>query len=110
MSGLCSCQTRYVFLACCTKTIDQFAQDNISENNARDWLAQRFPDKLGVEVGDMSSGFAEGDTPPVPTPKLSVTAEDPAAALKAVSDELQLAKPVSDISDEAEERRLVLAA
>jgi hypothetical protein len=97
-------------LANVAKTVDQFAQDNISENNARDWLAQRFPDKLGVEVDEMSSSFAEGDTPPVSAPKLSVTAEDPAAALKAVSDELQLAQPVSDISDEAEEQRLVLAA
>lgn len=97
-------------LANVAKTVDQFAQDNISENNGRDWLAQRFPDKLGIDDGAMSTGFAEGDTPLAAAPKLTVTAEDSAAALQAISDELQLAKPVTDISDEAEERRLVLAA
>src|SRR6185295_13443499 len=97
-------------LANVAKTVDQFAQDNITENNARDWLAQRFPGQLGVDTAAMSGEMAEGDTPPPVTPKLTVTAEDPAAALKTVSEELQMAKPVTDISDEAEERRMVLAA
>src|SRR5215467_4645341 len=30
-------------LANVAKTVDQFAQDNISKNNARDWLAQKYP-------------------------------------------------------------------
>src|SRR6185369_5672034 len=80
------------------KTVDDFARDNISEDNARDWLTNRFPDQLGVESQDMSGGLAEGDEPPAAAPKLTVTAEDPEAALKAISDELQLAKPVTDLS------------
>ncbi len=91
------------------KTVDQFAQDNISENNARDWLKQRFPDKLKIETHDRSSSFAEGETPP-PQPKLVAVGDDPAAVAKTISEELQMAKPVSDISNEEDERMIVQAA
>ena len=99
-------------LANVAKTVDQFAQDNITENNARDWLSQRFPNMLGIEIEDSSFGFAEGDIDQekAAQPKLKVTAEDVAAALKTLSDELQIDKPITDISDPNEERRLVLAA
>ncbi len=96
-------------LANVAKTVDQFAQDNISENNARDWLAQKYPDKLGIETSPMSGGFAEGDAPP-PQPRLVVKGDDPAAVAKTISEELQLAKPISDLSNEEDERRAVLAA
>jgi hypothetical protein len=97
-------------LANVAKTVDQFAQDNISENNARDWLGQKYPDKLGIETPEMGGTLAEGDQAPDAAPKMTVTADDSAAALKAISDDLGLAKPVTDISDEAEERRMVLGA
>src|SRR5439155_4699439 len=45
-------------LANVAKTVDQFAQDNITENNARDWLAQSYPDQLEVGSSSTSSGFA----------------------------------------------------
>jgi hypothetical protein len=96
-------------LANVAKTVDQFAQDNISENNARDWLANRFPDDLDITTSTDAGAFAEGDEP-APKPKLEAKGEDISATLKAISEELQLAKPVTDLSDEAEERRLVLAA
>jgi hypothetical protein len=97
-------------LANVAKTVDQFAQDNITENNGRDWLAQRFPDKLGIETSSLSGSFAEGEGAPPPQPQLVVKGEDPTAALQAISTELQMAKPVTDISDPNEELRLVLAA
>jgi hypothetical protein len=98
-------------LANVAKTVDQFAQDNISENNARDWLANRFPDKLGVGESEMSGGFAEGEpAPPPANPRLEAKGEDQQADLKAISEELELAKPVTDVSDEKEELRLVLGA
>jgi hypothetical protein len=96
-------------LANVAKSVDEFAKDNISENNARDWLSDRFPDQLGVEVDEMGGGFADGETPG-PAPRLSVTADDPDVALAQISRELELAKPVTDISDPAEEARLVTAA
>lgn len=99
-------------LANVAKTVDQFAQDNITENNARDWLAQRFPDQLEITTGGVGSSFAEGDTAaqPAPTPRIAARGDNPEEAAKIVSDSLELAKPVTDLSDEGEERRLVLAA
>lgn len=97
-------------LANVAKTVDQFARDNITENNARDWLADRFPDMLDVGSDATSSSFAEGDEAAPASPHLVVKAEDPSTALKTISAELGLEKPLSDISDEAEERRLVMAA
>ena len=44
------------------KTVDEFAKDNITENNSRDWLSGKYPDALGVNSG-MDSEFAEGDSP-----------------------------------------------
>ena len=92
------------------KTVDQFAQDNISANNARDYLANRFPDKLEVGQSELSGGFAEGDPPPPPQPKLKVKAEDPEAALKEISAELGLPTPIKDLSDETQEAELVRQA
>jgi hypothetical protein len=90
------------------KTVDEFAHDNITENNSRDWLADKYPETLGVSSG-MDSGFAEGDDAP-PAPKLATKGDDPTTALQAISRDLNLEKPVTDISDEAEEARLVQAA
>lgn len=90
-------------LANVAKTVDQFAQDNITENNARDWLAQRFPQHLGVET-DESGG--EGGA----RPRLALRGEDTDAASRAISAGVGLDKPITDLSDEEEEGRLVQAA
>jgi hypothetical protein len=92
------------------KTVDQFAQDNITMNNSRDWLQSKFPDKLGVDTTGLSGDLAADGETPAAAPRLVVTAEDQQAALLEISRELQLAKPVSDLSDEAEEARLVTHA
>jgi hypothetical protein len=91
------------------KTVDEFAQDNISENNSRDWLAGKYPDALGVGTGT-DAGFAEGDTQAPPSPKLQTKGDNPEEALQKISTDLNLDKPVTDVSDEAEEARLVQAA
>lgn len=91
------------------KTVDEFAQDNITQNNARDWLAQKYPDALGVETGSDSS-FADGDTAAPPAPKLATKGDNAEDDLKKISTDVDLDKPVTDISDEAEEARLVQAA
>ncbi len=82
------------------QTVDQFAADNISMNNARDWMTQRFGADLTIDTSDEESG-----------PRLGVKSEDePEAALTRVSQELQLAEPVTDLSDPEQESRLVMAA
>jgi len=97
-------------LANVAKTVDQFAQDNLTENNARDWLAQKYPGKLGIDTSQMSSGFAAGDTPAAVTPKLVAKGEDAETDLKTVSTDLGLDKPITDISDPDQEQTLVIRA
>jgi len=124
-------------LANVAKTVDQFAKDNISENNARDWLSERFPDSLDITTGSDDMSFALADTAATTPggtagtpggtsgggsdasgsaaaataqPRLAVKGDDPDTALKQISDELQLAQRISDISDPNEELRLVNAA
>lgn len=94
------------------KTVDDFAKDNISENNGRDWLAGKFPDVFDVNINAESGGLAEGtdasEAPPKAT--LGTKGENPEDDLKKVSQEVGLAKPVTDLSDPAEEQRLVMGA
>ena len=81
------------------QTVDQFAADNISMNNARDWLSQKFPEDLSIDTS------GEGG------PRVAAKGDDDAEAkAKKISDELQLAQPVTDLSDEEQETRLVMAA
>jgi hypothetical protein len=97
-------------LANVAKTVDQFAQDNITENNARDYLAGRFPEDLQIDTESMSGGFAEDGEVPV-QPQLTVKeGVDSDAALKKISDVLQLKEAVQDLSDPQEELRIVTAA
>jgi hypothetical protein len=82
------------------QTVDQFAQDNISLNNARDWLAEKYPDELTIETdGEDAAG-----------PRLAVRGEDQDAALRRINAEQQLLKPITDLSDPEQEVRLVGAA
>jgi hypothetical protein len=98
-------------LANVAKTVDQFAQDNITENNARDFLAGRFPEELQIDTESLSGGFAaDGEVPPA-QPQLTVKeGVDGDAALKKISDVLQLKEAVQDLSDPQEELRIVTAA
>jgi hypothetical protein len=81
------------------QTVDQFAADNISLNNARDWMVDRFPGDVVLDTSD------EGG------PRLGVGNEDNAdAALAKMNQEMQLAEPITDLSDPDQEIRLVTAA
>lgn len=83
------------------QTVDQFAADNISLNNARDWLVDRFPGDLGLDTSD---GEGAG-------PRLSmINQDDDQAAMTRMNQELQLAQPITDLSDTEQEGRLVQAA
>jgi hypothetical protein len=99
-------------LANVEKTVDEFAQDNISMNNARDWLAGKYPDSLGVQIDSGSTGLADtgGAAPPPQTAVLTTKGDDPQAALARVSTDLNLPTPVTDISDPDSETKLVTAA
>jgi hypothetical protein len=83
------------------QTVDQFAQDNISMNNARDWLVDRFPGQLGIDASDMDG---EGGTP-----KIAIVGDEQATHA-ALNETLKPQQPFTDISDPDQETRLVTAA
>ena len=93
-----------------SKTVDSFMQDNITAGAGRDWLAQKYPDALGVETRSDSMGFAEGAETPAPTAALVARGDDAAVRLAEISRDLNLNPPVSDITDADAELRLVTAA
>jgi hypothetical protein len=98
-------------LANVAKTVDEYARDNISENNTRDWLSDKYPDALGVDMSSTSGGLAEGsEDAQQPTATLTAKGDNPEQRLAEISQDVGLAKPVTDISDAAEEARLVQAA
>jgi hypothetical protein len=84
------------------QTVDQFAQDNISLNNARDWLIDKYPDQIGL---DEEAANDEGGQP-----RLAVKSQDSDAALARINAEMGIAKPITDLSDPDQEGRLVTAA
>ncbi len=90
--------------------VDQFTQDRISENSARDWLSEKYSGELDIDRGSVDSSFAEDTLVPTATCKLVATGGNSEELLERVSANLQLAKPVTDISDPEEEKRLVTGA
>jgi len=84
------------------QTVDQFAQDNISLDQARGWLSDKFPDALSIGRGEDDEG-GTGQ-------RLQLRNEDNEGALARINQELQLLKPVTDLSDADQEARLVAAA
>lgn len=83
------------------QTVDQFAQDNISLNNARDWLIDKYPDQLGL---DESNAGESGQ------PKLTYKGQDADGFMATLNSEMGLSQGISDISEEEQENRLVMAA
>ena len=83
------------------KSTQDFMNENIGPGAGRDWLADRFPDLLAVETDD------EAETP---GSRLTLKGEDGEAALTEINGALGLDKPITDLSDPAEEIRLVNAA
>jgi hypothetical protein len=94
------------------KTVDQFASDNISENNARDFLVDKYPGELGVSTDQEAGGFDAAAPAPAatPTPQLQTTGQDPEEFLKRVSADYNLTKELTDLSDADQERQLVHSA
>jgi len=80
-----------------SKSVDQYMRDNVSENNARDWLAERYPGHLEVDIGGEKprlkarEGADEGDLPDF-------------------AGDLGMPEPVPSLDDDAVEKKLVPAA
>ncbi|WP_242113169.1 hypothetical protein [Luteimonas aquatica] len=84
------------------QTVDQFASDNISLNNARDYVMDKYPGQFSL---DTSNAGSEGGMP-----RLVPSGDDPDGVLSQINAEFGLAEPLTDVSDEEQETRLVMAA
>jgi hypothetical protein len=96
-----------------SQSVDDFARDNITENNARDWLADTYPDLFDVSTsgGDdfgFGGGFGEGGGEV--QPRLVTKGDAPETGLRTVSTDLMLETPITDISEPESEAALVRGA
>jgi hypothetical protein len=80
-----------------SKSVDQYMKDNVSENNARDYLADRYPEHFEIDIG--------GDKPRV---RRRQGASD--ESLPDLQGDLGLDEPLSGIDDDVIEEKLVPAA
>lgn len=83
-----------------SQSVDEFAQDNISMDNAREYVAGKFPEAMRVQQNPDDGGnmLAMNDV------------DDMDATMARINTELGLAQPVDDISDAEQEARFVQAA
>jgi len=80
-----------------SKSVDQYMKDNVSENNARDYLADKYPDHLQVDIG--------GDKP-VLKPKEGYDENN----MPDFFADLGLKAPVTSLDEDNVEQELVPAA
>jgi hypothetical protein len=80
-----------------SQTVEQFESENITDNQARDWLAARYPQYVRVQVEDNQ-------------PRLQPTEQADAGELPDFRSELNLADTVSDLDADTIEDVLVPAA
>jgi hypothetical protein len=80
-----------------TKSVGEFMRDNVTENNARDYLAQQYPDYLEVDAGGGS-----------PTLKPTTGADN--LEMPDFMKELGLPQPVDSLDEDTVEQTLVPAA
>lgn len=86
-------------VAAVAKTAEDYMAENIGMGQGRDYLAQRFPDLIDVDIGD------DGQS------ALKVTADDQEAALAEIHGTMGIpGKPPTDISEAESELALVNAA
>lgn len=93
-----------------SQSVEDFARENITENNSRDWLVDTYPDVFDIATGEDEFGMAGFGEEATPQPRVVVRGEEPEIRLATVSEDLGLAKPITDLSDPATEARLVRAA
>jgi hypothetical protein len=80
-----------------SKSVDQYMKDNVTENNARDYLADRYPDHLEVDIGGEK-------------PTLKPKEGHDESALPDFFADLGLQAPVESLDEDNVEQTLVPAA
>jgi len=80
-----------------TKSVEEYMKDNVSENNARDYLAQKYPDQVAVDTTGV-------------TPKLQPKEGADQSAMPDFMKDLGLKAPVESLDQDTIEQQLVPAA
>jgi hypothetical protein len=88
-----------------SQSVDDFARENITENNARDWLVDNYPDVFDIEAPS-SDDATEGTS----QPRLVTKGDESETRLAAISRDMMLPQPLTDISDPESEAALVRGA
>ena len=80
-----------------SKSVDQFMKDNVTENNARDYLAERYADHLEIDI--------DGDKP-----RLRAREGADENNMPDFASDLGLKEPIRSLDDEKIEKEIVPAA
>ncbi|MDJ0629699.1 MAG: hypothetical protein QNJ44_15685 [Rhodobacter sp.] len=94
-----------------SQSVDDFASDNISDDKARDWLVEAYPDlfELTLENGDTGTGESCAEAA-MPARRLVVKDMGIEARLRAVSHALGLERELTDIRTPESEAALIRGA
>jgi hypothetical protein len=85
------------------KSLNDFRDENVSENQGRDFLVQQFPDTFQINVDTADDGTQQ--------PRVKVKdGADEQSALQKINGSLPLDKPISSLDDDTAESQLVPAA
>ncbi|TZF89725.1 hypothetical protein FW784_08130 [Lysobacter lacus] len=98
-----------------SKSLNDFRDENTTQNQGRDHLVQNFPDVFQLQTGgDDPFAFGSGslaDAPAAPQPRVVVREGiDEPAAIARINQSLPLEKPIESLDDELAEALLVPAA
>ncbi len=94
-----------------SKSLNQFRDDNTTDNQGRDHLIEQFPDIFQLSMGDDSFGDFGSDSGTPPQPRVTVREDvDEKTALDRINRSLPLDKPVTSLDDDLVEALLVPAA
>lgn len=102
-----------------SKSLNQFRDDNTTQNQGRDHLVEQFPDmfQLSMDTGEFGGGFGGGfgdsgdESAPPPGPRVTVREGiDERAAVARLNSSLPLEKPLERLDDGLVEALLVPAA
>jgi hypothetical protein len=89
-----------------SKSVDQFARDNITPNNARDWLIDQFPDVLELHEEGVDGGFAEdgptSEEQTVTQARIATREDAPDDGMARIKEALQVARDLNLDSPESE--------
>jgi hypothetical protein len=86
-----------------SKSLNEFRDENVSENQGRDHLVDQFPDTFMIDVDTADDGTQQ--------PRVRVRdGVDEDAAVRKINGSLPLDKPISSLDDDTAEQELVPAA